>query len=149
MALESAPQHRAADAVNGGLSPAIPPMKQLRSQQNHPAVRVSVCPCDFAVFAVKGNHHDRSSKMKRIFIATFSFGLALGLFVLGGKTFSRHNTVRAGRTSAARTSITPSALFQSHGQRHGWLSHDRTVCGGRAVSGQRHLHSLPQWHNGC
>ena len=33
--------------------------------------------------------------MKRILIATLSFCFALGLFVLGGKTFSRHNTVRA------------------------------------------------------
>ncbi len=33
--------------------------------------------------------------MKRILLATLSFCFALGLFVFSGKTFSRHNTVRA------------------------------------------------------
>ncbi len=33
--------------------------------------------------------------MKRILITTFSFSLVLSLFALGGKSFSRHNTVRA------------------------------------------------------
>jgi hypothetical protein len=38
--------------------------------------------------------------MKRILIATFSFGVVLGLFALSNKLFSRHNAVRAQAASA-------------------------------------------------
>ncbi len=58
--------------------------------------------------------------MKRILLATFSFGLALGSFVLSGKTFSRHNTVRA---------QVEQAQFENHN------SSRRSRCSNRTASG--------------